>query len=130
MNMRTIRQILSLAVTRAAGVGCITTALVAGCVGGGAAAPARTATKPNSPHLEPAPAELGSGVARIASVNAEHGFVVVDFASRTMPEAGTLINVYRGEKRVGGIRITEPVHAPLATADIVEGEMRVGDEVR
>jgi S-adenosylhomocysteine hydrolase len=63
-------------------------------------------------------------------VNVEHGFVVVDFASQTMPEAGTLVNVYRAEKRVGGIRITEPVHAPLATADIVEGDMRVGDEVR
>jgi hypothetical protein len=128
--MQIIRQILSSAVTRAAVAGCVTAALVAGCLGGGATAPARTATKPGGPYLEPAPAELGSDTARIASVNAEHGFVVVDFGSRTMPEAGTLVNVYRGDKRVGGIRVTEPVHAPLATADIVEGEMRVGDEVR
>lgn len=124
--MRTIRQIRSSAVARAAVVGCITAALVAGC----STPPAQTATKPGGPYIEPAPAELGAGTARIASVNTEHGFVVVDFASRTMPEAGTLVNVYRGDKRVGGIRITEPVHAPLATADIVEGEMRVGDEVR
>ncbi len=128
--MQTIRQVLSSAIMRAAAVGCITAALVAGCLGGGAAAPARTATKPGGPYIEPAPAELGLGTARIASVNAERGFVVVDFASRTMPEVGTLVNVYRAEKRVGGIRITEPVHAPFATADIVEGEMRVGDEVR
>jgi hypothetical protein len=126
MNMRTIRQILSSAVTRVVAVGCLTAALVAGC----STAPARTATKPGGPYVEPAPVELGSGAARIASVNAQQGFVVVDFASRTMPEVGTLVNVYRAEKRVGGIRITEPVHAPLATADIVEGEMRVGDEVR
>jgi hypothetical protein len=128
--MRTIRQILSSAVTRAAAVGCVAAVLVMGCLGGGVTGPARTATKPGGPYLEPAPEELGSGTAKIASVNAEHGFVVVDFGSQTMPEAGTLVNVYRGGKRVGGIRITEPVHAPLATADVVEGEMRVGDEVR
>jgi hypothetical protein len=130
MKMQIIWRILSSAVTRVAAVGCIAAALLAGCLGGGAAAPTRTVTKPGSPYVEPAPVELGSGTARIASVNVEHGFVVVDFASRMMPEAGTLVNVYRAEKRVGGIRITEPVHAPFATADIVEGEMRVGDEVR
>ncbi len=63
-------------------------------------------------------------------MNTELGFVVVDFASQTMPPVGTRVQVYRGDKRVGTVRITEPVHAPLATADVVDGEVRVGDEAR
>ena len=70
------------------------------------------------------------GWPRIASVNSELGFAVVDFAAQTMPPVGTRVNVYRGDKRVGTVRITEPVHAPLATADVVDGEVRVGDEAR
>ena len=63
-------------------------------------------------------------------MNPELGFVVIDFAPQTMPAPGTRVNVYRGGKRVGAVRITEPAHPPLATADIVEGEARVGDEAR
>ena len=72
----------------------------------------------------------GAAAAKIVSVNSDLGFVVVDFASRTVPTVGTRVSVYRGDKRIGAVRITEPVHSPLATADIVEGEVRVGDEAR
>ncbi len=72
----------------------------------------------------------GPRIARIVSVNSEHGFVVMEFTSRTMPAIGTRVAVYRNGKPVGAVRITEPARAPLATADIVEGEVRVGDEAR
>jgi hypothetical protein len=63
-------------------------------------------------------------------MNPEHGFVVIDFSSRVVPAVGTRVNAYRNGKRVGAVRITEPVRGQLATADIVEGEVRVGDEAR
>jgi hypothetical protein len=100
-------------------------ALLSGCLGSGTTAPAGT---PVGANLEPASSE--TGVAKVASVNSELGFAVVDFAAQTMPPVGTRVNIYRGDKRVGTIRITEPVHAPLATADVVDGEVRVGDEAR
>ncbi len=124
MNIRKDRQFVSPAV-KLAMVMSLAAVLLSGCLGSGATAPAGT---PAGAHLEPAAPE--TGVARVASVNTELGFAVVDFAAQTMPPVGTRVNVYRGDKRVGTVRITEPVHAPLATADIVDGEVRVGDEAR
>lgn len=124
MNIRINRQFVSPAVKRAV-VMSLAAALLSGCLGSGATAPAGT---PVGAQLEPAAPE--TGVAKIASVNTELGFAVVDFAAQTMPPVGTRVSVYRGDKRVGTVRITEPVHAPLATADVVDGEVRVGDEAR
>ena len=125
MNILRDRQLVSAAVRRAMALSAAT-ALASGCLGSGATAPAASPATHNAAHLEPVPLETAGG--KIASVNSELGFVVVDFASQTMPALGTRLNVYRGDKRVGTVRITEPVRAPLATADIVEGEVRVGDE--
>ena len=130
MNNRMNRRIPSPAVRRAIAVGGAAMVLVSGCLGSGTIAPARTATKPGNSGLKPSPAQFGPAAAKIVSVNSDLGFVVVDFASRPMPTPGTRISVYRGDKRVGAVRITEPVHAPLATADIVDGEVRMGDEAR
>jgi hypothetical protein len=80
--------------------------------------------------VAPTPAQFGPAPAKIALVNSELQFVVIDFSSRVMPPVGTRLNVYRGDKNIGVVRITEPVRARLATADIVEGEIRVGDEAR
>jgi hypothetical protein len=123
MNILRDRQFSSGAVKRAM-VLSAATALVSGCLGSGPTAP----TAHTASHLVPVPLEMGGG--KIASVNSELGFVVVDFASQAMPTLGTRLNVYRGGKRVGVVRITEPARAPLATADIVEGVMRAGDEAR
>jgi hypothetical protein len=127
MNILREQQSFSAAVRRAMMLS-VATAFVSGCLGSGATAPAGTPATHAASHLEPAPLETGGG--KIASVNSELGFVVVDFTSQTMPALGTRLNVYRGDKRVGVVRITEPARAPLATADIVEGEVRVGDEAR
>ena len=104
--------------------------LFSGCLGSKASAPSRAATRPSGAYLEPTPAELGAVPARIVSVNSEHSFVVIDFGSQVVPAAGTQVNVYRGDKRAGAVRITEPVRAPFATADVLEGQVRVGDETR
>ncbi|HUJ10008.1 MAG TPA: hypothetical protein VL171_08280 [Verrucomicrobiae bacterium] len=88
------------------------------------------AIQPPPSEVKPAPSQFGAGPAKIVSVNPELKFVVVDFSSRVMPPVGTRLNVYRGDKVAGTIQLTEPVRAQLATADILQGEVRVGDEAR
>jgi hypothetical protein len=106
---------------RIAAVGFAVAVLFAGCLG-------RTAPRPEGSDVGPSAAQLGPPAARIVSVNLEHDFVVIDFTSRMMPAVGTRVNIYRNGKRVGAVRITEPVRAQFATADIMEGEVHVGDE--
>jgi hypothetical protein len=113
----------ALAITRAAAITWTVVALFSGCAWNKTSTPAKA-------RLEPSPQELGATTPRIVSANPEHKFVVVDFTSQVMPEAGTLLNAYRGGKRIGAVRITEPVRAPFATADVVEGDLRVGDDIR
>ena len=108
----------------------VVTIVTVGCMGTGATAPARSPVGRESVHVTPALSQFGPASAKIISVNAELQFVVIDFSSRVMPPVGTRLNVYRGGKNVGAVRITEPVRARLATADIVQGEVHVGDEAR
>ncbi len=76
------------------------------------------------------PIQFGAAPARITSINQTYRFAVLDFSSRAMPSIGTRLSVYRGEQRVGAVQLTEPVRSRFATADILEGELRVGDEAR
>jgi hypothetical protein len=130
MNIVMSRLFLSPAVRRITVVGFAAAAFFTGCLGRTTMAPARAKAQPDNRRLEPSSAELGTMAARIVSLNSEHEFVVIDFMSRVVPAAGTRVNVYRNGKRVGAVRITEPVRAQFATADIVEGEVHVGDEAR
>jgi hypothetical protein len=85
--------------------------------------------RPESPErVRPAP--FGSAPAKIMLVNDQHRFVVIDFSARSLPPVGTRINVYRNGKKVGVVQLTEPTRMRLATADVLEGELRVGDEAR
>jgi len=114
-----------------AGCACLALAMVsAGCLGRGLTARPRPAVAPEPGHVAPVPTQFGPAPAKIVSVNSELGFVVIDFSGRVMPPVGTRLSVYRGDKNIGAVRITEPVRAMLATADIVQGEVRVGDEAR
>jgi hypothetical protein len=74
------------------------------------------------------PAKFGVTPARITKINDQLRFVVIDFSDRVMPPVGTVVTIYRGDKRIGAVKITEPVRANFATADIMEGSLQVGDE--
>jgi hypothetical protein len=76
------------------------------------------------------PAQFGPAPAKIRSVDPQYKFVVIDFTSRVMSAVGTELTVYREGKRVGTVRVTEPVRAQFATADVVDGDVQVGDEAR
>jgi hypothetical protein len=86
--------------------------------------------KPKSAAPGQTPVAPAKATARISHVSPEYHFVVVDFSSRPMPALGTQLNVYRAGKRIGSVRLTEPARAQFATADILNGELHVGDEVR
>jgi len=68
--------------------------------------------------------------AKVLMVNSEFRFVVLDFDGRLVPKLGTQLTVRREGKTVGAVRVTGPVSGLSAVADIVEGELRVGDEAR
>ena len=73
---------------------------------------------------------LRAAGAKITHVDAKLRFVVIDYRARAMPAVGTRVTVYRAGQRVGEVQITDPVRVSFATADIRDGEVRVGDEAR
>lgn len=103
-------------------------------------APAATAT-PATPKAPEKPAEPKQVVplpppaktaAKVVMVKAEpeYRFVVIEFSTSDIPSAGSTLTLYRGKERVASVKVTEPVRPPHVTADIVDGQPRVGDEVR
>lgn len=92
-----------------------------------------------SPQPRPVPAPLssqnaialfGPAPAKITIVRLEEKFVVIDFSSRTMPALGTKLTVYRAGQKVGVVQLNGPTRARAAVADILDGEISTGDEVR
>lgn len=92
----------------------------------------RVAPEPPPASAAPATALLPVAPAggKVTRVNAEMQFCVVDFTGRAWPGIGARLGVYRDGAKVGEVILTEPSRGRLVTADIVQGEARVGDEVR
>ena len=68
--------------------------------------------------------------ARVAAVNAELKFVVLDLGGLRMPALGTRLTVYRTNKPVGSVLLTGPWRGHFVDADILQGEPHAGDEAR
>jgi len=64
---------------------------------------------------------------RIATFNHPGQFVVVDFNVGAIPPLRSRLNVYRDDTIVGMIQLTGPVRDNLVAADILAGEVAVGD---
>ena len=67
---------------------------------------------------------------RIHSVNSGLQFVVVDYTIGGAPPMQSLVPVYRGNQKVGQLRLTGPERNGFVAADVVEGILQVDDEVR
>jgi len=67
---------------------------------------------------------------KVASVNSELRFVVLDFSVGDMPGINQRLGVYRAGQKVGQVKVTGPQSDTNIVADIIEGEAQVGDEVR
>lgn len=64
---------------------------------------------------------------RVASLNQQGQFVVVDFNVGRIPPLNTQMNVYRKNQIVGVINLSGPVNDNLVAGDIVNGSPAVGD---
>ena len=98
--------------------------------GSTAAAPAKVTEAPaTKPAAEPK-AKAAEVSAKVVMVNKEMKFVVLEFSTSAVPTAGSQFSVYRGKERVATVKASEPMKPPLVTADVLDGEVRKGDEVR
>jgi hypothetical protein len=65
---------------------------------------------------------------RLATVNTTGQFVVVDFNVGAIPPLRSRMSVRRDGVLVGTIQLTGPARDNLVAADILTGEVEVGDE--
>lgn len=82
----------------------------------------------DGPAAEVKPVEVYTG--KIALVKAALKYVVVDGELGAVPPADTVLGVYRGENKVGEIKVSPQIRANNYAADIVSGSPNVGDTVR
>jgi hypothetical protein len=67
---------------------------------------------------------------KVASVNPELRFVVIDFALNPVPKVDQRMSVYRQGQKVGEVKISSQARNSIIAADITAGEAKIGDEVR
>jgi len=68
--------------------------------------------------------------ARVASYNATGRFVVLSFPVGRMPKLDQTLFLYRDGLKVAEIKVTGPQRDNNIVADLVSGDVQVGDEVR
>jgi len=66
----------------------------------------------------------------VVLVDAKLQFVAADFALSPLPALDQRLSVYRQRQKVGEVKVTGPARGSTVVADILTGELRVGDEVR
>lgn len=76
--------------------------------------------------VTPRPVILG----KVTMVNAELRFVVIDFLLGGVPSRDRRLGVYRAGERVAEVKISGPQSESLIAADVTEGTVQVGDEVK
>ena len=67
---------------------------------------------------------------KVANVNRELRFAVLDFALSRLPGPDQHLGVYRNGARVGEVVTTRMVDDTFLVADISKGDIRQGDDVR
>jgi len=90
------------------------------------------AAKEETPAPAPPPriTPLDEVTGKVASVVPSSGFVVIDFAYSRLPQVGQTFNVYRQGQKVAELKISGPARDMNIVADIVAGDVQVGDEAR
>ena len=103
--------------------------IVAGCRSakpGDAKPGANKSATPVIPTSSPSNAVVG----KVARVNSELRFVVLDFALKPLPQIGTKMNIYRGGQKMGELKISGPSDGGNIAADLMIGQTQPGDTVR
>jgi len=68
-------------------------------------------------------------VGRVALVNDDLHFVLVDVGSLYTPAAGAALKTFAGGKETGILAVDAEKERPFIVADIVKGDPHVGDDV-
>jgi hypothetical protein len=69
-------------------------------------------------------------VGKVAFVNTQSRFVVLNFPIGHLPAVDQHLSVYREGLAVGEVKVTGPQYDDNIVADLVKGDSRVGDQVR
>ena len=69
-------------------------------------------------------------IGKIALVNAQLRYVILDFGTTRLPKSGQRFAIYRASEKVGQIRTSNEASGTNVAADIILGDLQVGDEVR
>jgi len=67
---------------------------------------------------------------RVTAVNPSLRFVVIDFSMGGVPALERRLGVYRQGQRVAQVKISGPQDETVIAADITEGKVEIGDEVK
>ncbi|MCF7668154.1 MAG: hypothetical protein K9N48_00050 [Verrucomicrobia bacterium] len=67
---------------------------------------------------------------KVVWVDSKLKFVVLDFSDSHLPVESQRMWVYRGGRRVGELRISSKRKYNCVVADVLNGEVKIGDEVR
>ena len=100
--------------------------------------PADDATPTSPPAPTNAPAEppkfivtpVTTPTGKVVHVNETARFAVLNFPVGMMPGMESRLNVYRHGLKVGEVKVTGPQQDDNTVADILTGEVQVGDELR
>ena len=68
--------------------------------------------------------------AKIVLVNTQLRYVILDFAATRLPGSGQRLSVYRNSQKIGQIRTSSESSGTNIAADIIFGDLQLGDEVR
>jgi starvation-inducible outer membrane lipoprotein len=88
---------------------------------------AKSKAPANSVKADPSLSPLAG---KIASINSQLRFVVLDFSLGGMPAPDQLLNAYRQGQRMAELRVSGPQMGTYIVADVIAGLVQVGDEVR
>jgi hypothetical protein len=67
---------------------------------------------------------------KVVRTNLKLNFVVLDFGFKRLPHAGQQLGIYRLGEEIGQVRVSGPFWETYTVADIVDGEIWVGDEAK
>ncbi|MBI3877444.1 MAG: hypothetical protein HY300_16055 [Verrucomicrobia bacterium] len=93
-------------------------------------APKKNSASGNQPETPPKITPAKPVIGKVALVNAELKYVVVDFSLGRAPVSGDVFSVYRMGMKVGEVRINSLSALANFAADITAGEAKVGDDVK
>lgn len=110
----------------ALGVGCSTTPDARKASPQTGASPSDKANPPASPEISPVNALSG----RVMLVNGPLKYIVAEGPLGRLPAAEQVLYAYRDGQRVGEVRVSQQARGANFTADILQGELRVGDTLR